>query len=632
MKIKNIKIQKRLVAFVVCLILLAASPFSNLSIGAEEESQDAGEIKIAVISDAHLYASSLGSTGVAFEEYISKDRKMIKESELILDAALTKIKASTSDVVLITGDLSKDGEKVNHELMAQKLKEVEEAGKKVYVINGNHDISNAKAFQYLETGKKAISTISSKDFKEIYQDFGYGEAISQDKESLSYVVEPAPGYRIIAIDASKYNDSTSNPSSEAAGEIKASTMVWIKEQIKDARAQGKEVIGMIHQGVVPHFSVEATLFPIYLVKDYSKVANELADAGLSLIFTGHFHAQDISGITTSKGNKLYDVETGSMVTYPVPIRNVTIKDHVVVVTSTPVDQVEGLDLKGYANFEAYSREFLKVSLKQQVQKVLTAAFIQRGMGNKEAYKKAELVSKSTITGGTTVEEYLINCMVKHYAGDEVLEEATSKISQTLLSSSDSVNRHIGRIGLSFSTDSGGNVKNPIPDNTAVLTINPAIYESSVIKTLYYGGDAGKTTTIKISVPKGINYSVHFKSSKNGVATVSQNGKITAKKNGSTIIKTTVKIKETTKVYSTIIKVKKAYLDIKKSKATMKLGNQYTFSAKAYGYSDQIVWYTTKKKIVAINKKTGKAIAKTRGTDYVIASVGKVSKKISVVVK
>ncbi|NCC95179.1 MAG: hypothetical protein EOM10_18265 [Opitutae bacterium] len=42
--------------------------------------------RFAVFSDPHLYPRSLGTTGPAFQDYLNKDRKLLVESEALLDA------------------------------------------------------------------------------------------------------------------------------------------------------------------------------------------------------------------------------------------------------------------------------------------------------------------------------------------------------------------------------------------------------------------------------------------------------------------------------------------------------------------------------------------------------------------
>lgn len=103
---------------------------------------------------------------------------------------------------------------------------------------------------------------------------------------------------------------------------------WVLGQITEAKKRGDTVIGLQHHGVIPHFSMEPELLPMYLVNDYERISREFADAGMQYIFTGHMHANDITTLTTESGNTLYDIETGSVVTYPSPVRFVTIKRNI----------------------------------------------------------------------------------------------------------------------------------------------------------------------------------------------------------------------------------------------------------------------------------------------------------------
>ena len=48
----------------------------------------------------------------------------------------------------------------------------------------------------------------------------------------------------------------------------------------------------MHHGIVEHFMGESVIFPDYLVDNWSARADELMQAGLKVIFTGHFHAND----------------------------------------------------------------------------------------------------------------------------------------------------------------------------------------------------------------------------------------------------------------------------------------------------------------------------------------------------
>ncbi len=79
----------------------------------------------------------------------------------------------------------------------------------------------------------------------------------------------------------------------------------------------------MHHGVVPHTGIQPDLFSEYLVDDYENVMNKFSAAGMNIVFTGHFHSQDTAS-KEAEGGRFYDVETGSLVTYPCPKRFVTL--------------------------------------------------------------------------------------------------------------------------------------------------------------------------------------------------------------------------------------------------------------------------------------------------------------------
>lgn len=52
---------------------------------------------------------------------------------------IPRIKTAKPDLVLITGDLTKDGEQLSHQYVISKLDELRDLGIKTLVIPGNHD-------------------------------------------------------------------------------------------------------------------------------------------------------------------------------------------------------------------------------------------------------------------------------------------------------------------------------------------------------------------------------------------------------------------------------------------------------------------------------------------------------------
>lgn len=270
--------------------------------------------RLAVISDVHLMAPALlKNKGKAFDDYISNDRKMLVESTELMDSVTRRLLAYQPQVVFLTGDLTKDGERISHELLVDRyLKPLKAQGIRVFVVPGNHDVNNPHAKIYDGDNTKRTTTITAYDFTHIYNDYGYGEALAKDAYSLSYVAQIDAKTRLIAVDACRYADNDfDNDVCVTAGRIKPQTMDFIKTETDKAHKLGMEVIMMMHHGIVSHFGWQDKIMEEYLVDNWKKDARKLAKMGIKVCFTGHFHAQDIS-----ERYGLTDIETGSTVSYP----------------------------------------------------------------------------------------------------------------------------------------------------------------------------------------------------------------------------------------------------------------------------------------------------------------------------
>lgn len=263
----------------------------------------------------------LKKDGKAFQEYLVNDRKLLRESPELMDTAMLRILAARPQALLITGDLTKDGELASHTLLAKKyLSELKKKGINIYVIPGNHDVNNPHAVVFNGDKAERTATVSPSDFARIYRDFGYGDALARDTASLSYAAQLTPSIRLIAIDACKYyeNDFSKNLC-VTSGRIRPATLQFITSQVADAKAHGCKVLAMMHHGIAPHFRMEDVILSEYLVDDFDLLARRFAEMGIKVVFTGHLHSQDIA----REGN-IVDVETGSLVSYPHPIRTVDI--------------------------------------------------------------------------------------------------------------------------------------------------------------------------------------------------------------------------------------------------------------------------------------------------------------------
>lgn len=326
----------RLLSLLLAVVLVFTLTVPAL---AAEKPQDMN-LRIAVMSDLHYLSPDMIADTEDFEHAFNSDRKLLKESSSVLHEMLERVRADKPDILLVSGDLTKDGEQECHAALAKQLQQLQQdvPGLKIYVINGNHDIRNYNAKNFNTPDGKAVPATRTEpeDFKQIY-DFVYSDptviatftpAEGNKAGGLSYVARPVEGLTIIAMDTCRYSsDNTSNGDDEheTSGAISADLEKWVIEQTAAAKARGDLVIGLEHHGLVPHFDVQPTILPMYLVNGYERIAQEYADAGMSVVFTGHMHAVDIAAMTTAAGNTFYDIETGSALTYPCPVRFVDLR-------------------------------------------------------------------------------------------------------------------------------------------------------------------------------------------------------------------------------------------------------------------------------------------------------------------
>ena len=326
----------RLLSLLLAVVLVFTLTVPAL---AAEKPQDMN-LRIAVMSDLHYLSPDMIADTEDFEHALNSDRKLLKESSAILNEMFERVRADKPDILLVSGDLTKDGEQECHAALAKQLQQLQQdvPGLKIYVINGNHDIRNYNAKNFNTADGKAVlaTRTEPEDFKRIY-DFVYSDptviatftpAEGNKAGGLSYVARPVEGLTVIAMDTCRYssdNTSIGDDEHETSGAISADLEKWVIEQTAVAKARGDLVIGLEHHGLVPHFDVEPTILPMYLVNGYERIAQEYADAGMSVVFTGHMHAVDIAAMTTAAGNTFYDIETGSALTYPCPVRFVDLR-------------------------------------------------------------------------------------------------------------------------------------------------------------------------------------------------------------------------------------------------------------------------------------------------------------------
>ena len=312
------------------------------------------QTRIAVLTDTHVMAPELlKSDGTAWQSYLASDRKLVDYSQRLFDTMVDRIRKDIRpDLVLITGDISKDGEVLSHQYVVSKLDILRSAGIPTLVIPGNHDLgtSNAKVYDGDNATSAEVATASS--FASLYANYGYGDASLRDPNSLSYVTEPFNGLVIVGIDSGKN------------GVVSSSTLSWVTSQVALAKEKGKQIIAMMHHPLFPHFSGVESFVNTSVVADYETVRNALADAGVRVILTGHFHTSDIArDFNHDLSESIIDINTGSLISYPCDYRVLTLSEdrQTLAVSTGSVSSLDGVD-----DFSTIAKERLVTAIKKQV--------------------------------------------------------------------------------------------------------------------------------------------------------------------------------------------------------------------------------------------------------------------------
>jgi len=270
-----------------------------------------------LLTDTHYFEDSLGAEGKAFDEYMKREQYFMKESDAIIESVFKKIaEDKETDIVIIPGDLTKNGEKESHTSFIKHLYKLKESGKKIYVITAGHDY-NEYSFGYKNDERIVVEGTSFDDLYDMYYDFGYSDALEFDKRTHSYITEIVDGVRMLAINCDSFN----NPKGAMDDEL----ISWAKVQLDKAKEDGCSVFAICHYPVIPSLPV-FDLVGDAKIKQWRKVASFLADNGVELILTGHMHIQSINEFYSEKGNRLIDICTSCLVGSPAKYRKITVDE------------------------------------------------------------------------------------------------------------------------------------------------------------------------------------------------------------------------------------------------------------------------------------------------------------------
>lgn len=256
--------------------------------------------RIMIATDLHYLSPELTDNGNFFMELVKNgDGKAVMYSEELVEALVRCGLKEKPDVLVLSGDLTFNGEKKSHQDLTKKLRKLRDAGITVLVIPGNHDLNNGQASKFKGDSYERTASVSTLEFQGLYQGFSSSYAIARDENSLSYMYESKKGMRLLMLDV----NGVSQP-----GRVQEETFDWIETQLKKAKKDGLPVIAVSHQTLLAHNNVFSEGF---MIENGKRLENLYEEYGVISNLSGHMHVQHIR-----LDGGIPEIVTGSAAVWP----------------------------------------------------------------------------------------------------------------------------------------------------------------------------------------------------------------------------------------------------------------------------------------------------------------------------
>lgn len=263
---------------------------------------------IFIASDLHLFSNNLVDEGI--KEIATNDGRIQEYDYQLVQSLVDEVNASQPNYLVLTGDLSFNGEKDSHLELVKMLDQINNSTK-VLVIPGNHDTYNLLSKSYIDGKSSPVDSVSHEEFKEIYSNYGYTGGISYDEETLSYFYSLDDSTYGLFIDSniSKYNEEEGI--NLIGGLLFESTLHWIEENLILAKEQGKRVISFMHHNLITHNPLFESRFTL---SNSNELLELFSKYDVRLNFSGHLHIQSIKN-TIVNNKKIFDICSQSILDY-----------------------------------------------------------------------------------------------------------------------------------------------------------------------------------------------------------------------------------------------------------------------------------------------------------------------------
>ncbi|MEN9224003.1 MAG: metallophosphoesterase [Thermostichus sp. DRC_bins_24] len=304
------------------------------------------QIRFGVVSDPHIaLPATIGDPSSRFH--------LVEVSIPALEQVLQHFSRLDLDFLLLPGDLTQHGEPENHAWLAERLARLPFP---VFVVPGNHDVPQLQA-----DGR----SIGLADFPRYYQAFGY-----EDGQALDYSRVLMPGVRLIGLNSNHFDAQ-----GHLVGGLQVEQLTWLEKEL--AAAPEALVLLMVHHNVVEHLRGQSlhAWGRRYMLDNAPRLRRLLQTYGVQLVFTGHLHMQHIA-----RRGGVYDITTGSLVSFPHPYRLVQIRTHPEEDGLNPDEQGIQVEIESYQvgslpdwpHLQEFSREWMGQRSEPVMVKFLTS--------------------------------------------------------------------------------------------------------------------------------------------------------------------------------------------------------------------------------------------------------------------
>ncbi len=287
----------------LCILLICMVIYSS-----------SAETKVMVISDPHYLADTLyrKDNPILLSVLKNADGKLTQYSNELLDALVAEAFHQQPDALIITGDLTFNGEEESHRQLAGYLDIIRSGGIPVYVIPGNHDINTREPVGFSETGLFAVNSIDEQRFMEIYRDFLLPPE-GASGANMSYCIKVDDRLWIAMVDVSCYQDMA-----YTNGIFTKDHADWLEGVLEEARQSGITVITASHHSLFVHSEYQKEF---YVMGGSEKLLELKKRFDSRLHLSGHLHIQHI--VTDGP---IADAAIGAFCLYPHYCAMVTLED------------------------------------------------------------------------------------------------------------------------------------------------------------------------------------------------------------------------------------------------------------------------------------------------------------------